>query len=286
MSSVDQAADPGIIQEIASLMPLVATGYQPDWTIADQRLRVGLRFLVAAEASGATADQVDAFVEDVISADGWADAIGTRFYVQLLRRQVPVSQRLESLGWALNDGSRLYPSSLGRALADQTRREASEVVTSERPELTDVVLEGDDPMVWPAIITRLASLKPYLLLDPYFDWTLLQRLRSTRLSRLLVGDEIKRDGRLAGLENAMPIVAVDWSVPIEVRVADKGVLHDRFIMDDHELWTIGTSLNRLGKSMTLLSKPQTGASQVRNELERIWNCSRILWPQQVGDGDS
>jgi hypothetical protein len=75
------------------------------------------------------------------------------------------------------------------------------------------------------------------------------------------------------------VLSIDgWRGKRVVRQAPKGRIHDRFIVGDHGIHILGTSLNGVGKSTTtlLIPLPSEVESAVRGELEKTWEMATEL----------
>lgn len=76
---------------------------------------------------------------------------------------------------------------------------------------------------------------------------------------------------------------------IELRVADKGVLHDRLIVGEGFVDTIGTSINTVGRQhpTVLTPLPSPAADTMREQAEKWWADAKSLakWPPPEAPGE-
>jgi hypothetical protein len=66
--------------------------------------------------------------------------------------------------------------------------------------------------------------------------------------------------------------------PLELRMADRGILHDRMVIGEKSAFTIGTSMNTIGKQHpTILTPlPETAADAMRSHVEKWWGDAQTL----------
>jgi hypothetical protein len=89
--------------------------------------------------------------------------------------------------------------------------------------------------------------------DPYLDSRTLDFIggmasaTSVKLLTERVSDAPK-------VERELKVVVKQLGAPIEVRVASKGILHDRYILHDGGMLVLGTSLNSFGMKQSFVSK--------------------------------
>ncbi len=58
---------------------------------------------------------------------------------------------------------------------------------------------------------------------------------------------------------------------LQIRTMPPGRIHDRYLITDHELWSIGHSLNAIGSKQTIIARL---GEEIRTEMERAFEC---LW---------
>jgi hypothetical protein len=201
----------------------------------------------------------------------------------LVMRQIQVSLRasmmaepgetvaawLERLGWIHAAEDRLSMTPLGRAVL--AALEEDERLSDDLP--PELVLAPDDPVVYARVIGVISSAGPAALVDPYFDLErLLDIVHRTSVSRILTGPDKAGRGRLPALEQAFN--SLTGARSLELRVSDD--FHDRLLIaDDGRVWSIGTSLNGVGKRLAVLSAFGQGATTdaIRERFEASWNAA-------------
>lgn len=117
-----------------------------------------------------------------------------------------------------------------------------------------------------------------LLVDPYADgqdlWDYGMASSGAGV-RLLTAAKKADDTREAtSLERALRLTR-DSGKTVEARVMSKKALHDRFIMLDHVVWSLGASLNGVGGEATMLiclREPQP----IYEKLEGLWAGAHII----------
>lgn len=183
---------------------------------------------------------------------------------------------LESVTVSGKEGLRL--TQLGRALL---RNHEMDDVT--QADVSVVVLESNDPLAYPLLVGQLAEAGEGLLVDPYLKVDGLHRIvTSTRLTRLLV----------TGKHNTSEIAAMQTyldspSLPRHVEMRASTELHDRILLtDDETVLTLGTSLNSIGRTTTVLTPmPPTAGDVLRAKYEQIWDTGSLVGPQPDEDDE-
>jgi hypothetical protein len=142
-------------------------------------------------------------------------------------------------------------------------------------------------LTYPMLIRRLVEAGRGLLIDPYLRLEQLLHVRThTSITRVLISAKLKREDR-----EAMAVLVKSGAVgadgPIDLRVAGKDVLHDRLIVGEGFIDTIGTSLNTVGRQHpTVLSPlPSPAANTMREQAEKWWADAEPLaaWPPPEAD---
>lgn len=138
-----------------------------------------------------------------------------------------------------------------------------------------VILEAGSDLAYPQLIGHIADSGEAFVIDPYamadHVWQLIEQ---TATSRVLIGPYV-RPNKLAELK----VLLGTASRPIEVRQAPTGLLHDRFIIGDQGVHTVGASWNSVGKSLTLLSPlPQIAADRIIDAAEEWWDKAAAVEP--------
>jgi len=166
---------------------------------------------------------------------------------------------------------------LGRALL----RDAESGDESEE-DVSVVVLGREDPLAYPILVGQLAAAGPGLLVDPYLKLADLHTiLVSTQLTRLLVSGKTNNRGEVG----AMQAYLGKGSLSRRVEVRSSTGLHDRvLIADDGDVITVGTSLNSVGRTTTVMSPlPSPARESLRDEFERAWADATLVGPEPNGD---
>lgn len=177
---------------------------------------------------------------------------------------------LETVTMSGRSGLRL--TELGRALLHDHGKDA---VT--QPDVSVVVLESNDPLAYPLLVGQLAEAGEGLLVDPYLKLDNLHRIvTSTRLTRLLVTSK-RNDPEIAAMRTYLD----SPSLARHVEVRSSTELHDRYLLsDDGVVLTLGTSLNGVGRTTTVLMPiPTEALATVRETYERIWENGLLVGPQ-------
>ena len=121
-----------------------------------------------------------------------------------------------------------------------------------------------------------------LLVDPYLKLDILHRIvTSTHLTRLLVSGKSSNRAEIAAMQTYLDSASL--SRHVEVRTSTE--LHDRYLLaDDGPVLTLGTSLNGVGRTTTVLTPMPSGAREVlRETYERLWADASLVGPQPVED---
>ncbi|ULP48049.1 hypothetical protein [Mycolicibacter virginiensis] len=179
-------------------------------------------------------------------------------------------------------GIGLVLTGLGRALL---RADADLTTTAEI-----TMLGGDDPLAWGSLVGAIAEVGECVVVDPYL-----------KLEHLLVLAQFTSTTRVIMRRPAKENDLVPWRVclaspdlNIEMRVADPKLLHDRYIVGDTDVYTLGCSLNGVGRKPTTLA-PLSGevADQVRVIVEEWWEGAEPIGEpppaeeeSEDGDGES
>lgn len=136
-----------------------------------------------------------------------------------------------------------------------------------------LVVTPDDPLAYPKVIAQIATLENVMVVDPYVEASdLLLLAGEARVQRVLVSRKTGKK-RLAALQAVHSRLAAE-AAP-EIRIAE--TLHDRFVVGDGRLLTIGSSLNGVGRNLTVVT-PLTGdaAAALRRYLEDEWQGAKPL----------
>jgi hypothetical protein len=110
--------------------------------------------------------------------------------------------------------------------------------------------------------------------DPYVAPRSLDFLvQCTRASeiRLLTGQVQK----VSSFRSDLKATGTQLAIPIEIRVAADGVLHDRYVIDESDMLIIGTSLNGIGnKQSMIVHAGQDLRDAALVAFDRTWNRSK------------
>lgn len=197
---------------------------------------------------------------------------------QLVKEAETVIAHLIRLTWleevTVSGKAGLRLTQLGRALLRD-----HEIDDVTQADVSVVVLESNDPLAYPLLVGQLAEAGEGLLVDPYLKVDGLHRIiQSTRLTRLLV----------TGKHNASEIAAMQTyldspSLARRIEMRSSTELHDRILLtDDETVFTLGTSLNSIGRTTTVLTPmPPTAGDVLRAKYEEIWDTGSLVGPQPV-----
>ena len=109
--------------------------------------------------------------------------------------------------------------------------------------------------------------------DPYIDGRTLDYLAECQQAteiRLLTAN-INKPGPL---RRDMAAFAKQHKVPLEVRQAAQGQLHDRYVIDDSGMLIFGTSLNSFGRKQSFVIRAGVDIrTSVAGAFDTVWNVS-------------
>lgn len=221
-------------------------------------------------------------IQESLSATLGQQLLQPRTRKKLVKAAETVIEHLIRLTWleeiTASGHLGLRLTQLGRALL---RDHEMDSVTP--PDVSVVVLEGNDPLAYPLLVGQLAEAGEGLLVDAYLKVDGLHRIvQSTRLTRLLV----------TGKYNASEIAAMQTyldspSLPRSIEMRSSTELHDRILLtDDETVFTLGTSLNSIGRTTTVLTPMPSGTGEfLRETYERIWDNGSLVGPQPIEDDE-
>lgn len=195
---------------------------------------------------------------------------------ELVKEAETVIDHLIRLTWletvSVPGKSGLRLTELGHALLCDQEKD-----TVTQPDVSVVVLESNDPLAYPLLVGQLAEAGEGLLVDPYLKLDSLHRIvTSTRLTRLLVTSK-RNDAEIAAMRTYLDSA----SLARHVEVRSSTELHDRYLLsDDGAVLTLGTSLNGVGRTTTvLMPMPSEARETMRETYERIWENGSLVGPQ-------
>ncbi|MFE2886324.1 hypothetical protein [Streptomyces sp. NPDC059272] len=201
---------------------------------------------------------------------------------QVLRRPDPVADYLLGVGWiAQNDqGVRLTP--YGRAVLAASGARAAQL-EAEDPEVTDVALDPQDPLVYVQLTRRLQKAGKGLLVDAYFKAeSVTWLIESTNLRRVLISSR-HRSSEQDRQQIAVALATVPNGSDLEVRHINDAALHDRCVVSANgEVQLLGSSVNGVGKHLTAVITPSDDIATVyRKKYEGLWTSAQVVTPQPV-----
>lgn len=199
------------------------------------------------------------------------------------RPQEKFLAHLRRLGWIERDRRGRYAvTQLGHALL---RAEAS--AGSEDEESSVMVLEADDELAYGQVLGVVAECGDALVVDAYLGTDQLAHLlKHTNACRFLVGRKLNK-ARVAELSVLIELTPPDPDGPIrELRQAD---FHDRWLIGEHHVYGLGSSLNGVGKAATtLVQMPDGAAYTIRSQAEHLWDDAEVIAqtrPISTGDDE-
>lgn len=176
------------------------------------------------------------------------------------------------LSWLTKDErGGLSTTALSRALL------RSEEVAHEDSGDVFVLAEGD-PLAYATLLGHVAEMGQVLVIDPYLRAEqLLSFLEHTNADRFLIGSKVDKSSVVA-MQTLLS--ATGWASSPELRQATAGSLHDRHIVGDTQVYTLGMSLNAVGRTSTtvLMPLPSAAADHVRGRAEDAWATAKLLAP--------
>ncbi len=125
-----------------------------------------------------------------------------------------------------------------------------------------------------AILEKLQG--PVRVCDPYVDYSTLEHLDACTSATVIhvLSDNVSDSGRLRALAAA----GATQKPRVEVRTVVGQRLHDRYIIDDSNLYILGTSLNGFGKKQCFVVRlGQDIRAQMLAFFNTAWNAAKP-WP--------
>ena len=263
--------------------------------IFDARLRTALHFVASLSEHGVpdgwpTGPEIEAYVDDC-ERGSFESIFGTTGMIGAMRLGVGMSrslaQRLVELGWALqldHHGS-IATTDLGLSVHQAMLAEQRAAAGGE---ITEVRLGGGREIAWETLIESLSKFDDYMLVDPYLERKQLKLLmRDTSLTQAMTAfkDDRQAQKRRRELQGVVDRLSQfgDGAVPLAIHVTESSKLHDRFLIVGKDVWTLGVSLNGVGKNPSLLVKLGSTASDVRADNLDLWNKASPLVPVAGGE---
>lgn len=235
-----------------------------------------LAFIAALNQVGykPTAHEVDAFANDIETAFV-SEIIDGVFSPELFERssfggRESAREYLSRVHWAVQTAEGLKVTECGRYVllaldAEDPGGEGG----------IEVSLDPDDPAALSAVVKRLASLGKALLVDPYLRLEQLNLIAGyTEIDRVLITDAVEKPERSA-MAHALSNTVINR--PIEVRVAKKSEVHDRYVIPEVGPVTfIGSSIGTVGRRPTVIGQLRDTADEVRARYENVWRSASVL----------
>jgi len=203
-------------------------------------------------------------------APGIAEAVATMMTMYSTVPAESILAFLVRVEWVSHPDGRVRitdPGSAVLAALDEGAVQAQEVV--------EVVLTSDDPLALSRAVTQLVARGAALLVDPYFRLDQLSFIVGyTAIDRVLMSEKVNAADRTS-LKHALD--TVPWQRRVEVRVATKEKMHDRFVIPPQgSVTSIGTSLNALGQGFTVLGQLGDASAEIRRHYDVLWQGAERL----------
>ncbi|GAB2684611.1 hypothetical protein GCM10027070_25550 [Barrientosiimonas humi] len=190
----------------------------------------------------------------------------------------PHVQHALKCDWLVNRGGKLALTPTGRALLKGSEKLLNQIDSSEV-----VVLDATDPLAYTKLIGTLASYGHGMLVDPYLGLEDLDRIvQGTSLERIVVSSA-KSQQKVRAMAAAY-LSDLDNNRAVELRQSSD--VHDRVVVtDDSKVFTLGTSLNGIGKKTTILSPvPEPAATSLAKHYACLWqNADPVKLPHAADD---
>lgn len=185
---------------------------------------------------------------------------------------------MRRLGWlSEDDGGGLSLTPLSRALlrAEEAQSEGT---------LEVLLLKEGDPLAYGTLLGHIAECGDAMIVDPYLrSEQLLSLLSQTSASRFLIGSSVSK-GEVVAMVTLLS--AAGWPAHPELRRAGGGKLHDRLIVTETSVQTLGTSINAVGRNNTtvLMAVPTSSADHLRGMIESVWAEAEVLATSSDSEG--
>ncbi|CAN5538747.1 hypothetical protein BH23ACT6_BH23ACT6_25020 [soil metagenome] len=185
---------------------------------------------------------------------------------------------LRRLGWVERDRNRRYGVTLlGHALL---RAEAS--VDSGDEDSAVMVLTAEDDLAYGRVLGLIAECGDALIVDGYLDAAeLVHLLKDSDAARFLVSSKLSRNRMM---QLAIQIRTAPPNKEGVVRELRQANFHDRYLIGDHKVYGLGSSLNGVGKNMTtLIEMPDSAAQMIRDQIESLWDSAEVIAQTEAGE---
>jgi hypothetical protein len=196
----------------------------------------------------------------------------------------PVTKYLSKTGWITIDAdNRISLTKFGRAIAGGTMASAANQDSDY-----SVSFIPDDPLVYSKLHQSLSTPNRDLLVDPYFKSNFMSFILPTKIRRILIVDKVrgKDNPEIEPLSLALGGLQ-QQSRNLEIRLAPKDKMHDRFITDtDGSVYLLGSSINGIGKHTSMLIQcPEIIRQSALNEIKDLWKTAAPILPKLPGTQD-
>lgn len=178
-------------------------------------------------------------------------------------------EQLTRLRWITTNstGTGLRLTDLGKALlrSDQQRSSDDNVL----------VLHDDGPLAWASLLAEIGDAGSCTIVDPYLRAPELALfIEFASIKRVIVGPNLK-EKELLPLRFLLRDLEPEQE--LEVRVGSKGHLHDRFIVGERAVYSLGVSGDNIGKKLSTL-KLMSGdiADTINTSVEEWWDAATPL----------
>ena len=152
-------------------------------------------------------------------------------------------------------------------------------------DISVVILGREDPLAYPILVGQLAAAGAGLLVDPYLKLHDLHTIVvSTQLTRLLVSGKTNNRSTVG----AMQAYLDSSSLGRRIEVRSSTQLHDRVLVaDDGDVLTLGTSLNGVGHTTTVMTPiPPPARESLLSEYGRLWEEATLVGPPSRDEDDT
>jgi hypothetical protein len=267
-------------------LPLTPWSTVSDEVIPDH-VRRTLVYLALLNANGyqPTVRELDAFAV----GDQPIRVTGRAFFNFEMTRTtlLMVSGYMQRLGWiSVHEEDKVQLTPLGFALAKAVGPAGANAFTSGPAtavlDMAAAVLSPDDPETFERFTRAVAGAGDAMLADPYFKGSTIGWVQtSTTISRVLMSEKGAGKGEEGII--AARLAAGDVAGRIEVRISAAPEFHDRAVVGQQgEVWVLGTSLNGVGKHLSVLTRPDRECWPIyRKRLEDLWRDARVIAPQPI-----
>jgi hypothetical protein len=193
-----------------------------------------------------------------------------------------VTDYLAGVGWVRQEHGKARLTDVGRAVLAGCGAIVAQIDATD-PEVADVALDPQDPLVYVQLTRRLQKAGAGLLVDAYFKAeSLLWLAESTNLRRVLVSSrhhKSEKDRQAI----AVALATIPNGGDIEVRHTSDKSLHDRCIVGENgTVQLLGSSVSGVGKHLTAVISPSDDIARVyQQKYEALWQTAEAVKPQPM-----